>query len=149
MEALKIILTALIGALGGGGILGFVQFLISRKDSKNDKKDEILEAVTDIKKKLETQKKDTDDRFTALEERMEEQQATDCRIRILSFSDEIMHGVLHSEESFNQCLQDITIYEKYCDKHTDYKNARAKVAISNVQTVYEKCVHEGGFLGMR
>lgn len=80
---------------------------------------------------------------------MEESNATNARIRILGFSDEIMHSVLHSEESFNQALQDITEYEKYCDRHPEYKNARAKVAIANIQGTYERCVKEGSFLGMR
>ena len=80
---------------------------------------------------------------------MAEETATNARIRILGYSDEIMHGVRHSEESFNQALQDITVYEKYCDGHPDYKNARAKVAIANIQSTYENCVKEGSFLGMR
>lgn len=130
--------TITVSIIGSAAVFSFVEFLITRKDKKQDKKGEVLEAI----KKL-------DEKIDALEARMEEEKATNARIRILGFSDEIMHGVLHSEESFNQALQDITAYEKYCEKHPDYKNAKAKVAIANVQTVYEKCVREGGFLGIK
>lgn len=130
--------TITVSIIGSAAVFSFVEFLITRKDKKQDKKGEVLEAI----KKL-------DEKIDALEARMEEEKATNARIRILGFSDEIMHGVLHSEESFNQALQDITIYEKYCSIHPEYKNAKAKVAISNVQNVYEKCVHDGGFLGMK
>lgn len=148
-EIVVTVLTVFASVVGGGAVFAFIQFLITRKDNKTDKKNEVLEAIKALETKIDTQRQDTDDRFTALENRMAEERATNSRIRILGFSDEIMHGVLHSEESFNQALQDITEYEKYCEKHPDYKNARAKVAISNIQTVYEKCVHEGNFLGMR
>ncbi len=143
------VITVFVSVVGGGALLAFIQFLITRGDAKMEKKNEVLEAIKSLEAKIDTQKKDTDDRFNALEHRMAEERTTNARIRILGFSDEIMHGVLHSEESFNQTLQDITMYEKYCEKHPDYKNARAKVAIANIQAIYEKCVREGSFLGMR
>lgn len=148
-DIVSTVITIFASVIGGGAFLAFIQFMITRKDGKEDKKNEVLEAIKNLEIKIDTQGKETDERFTKLEERMKEEKATNARIRILGFSDEIMHGVLHSEESFNQTLQDITQYEAYCSKHPDYKNARAKVAISNIQSVYEKCVRDGSFLGMR
>ena len=143
------LLISMAGFVLGGGFLGFLQHMIDRHDAKKGKKSATLEAIEKLETKIDSQAKDIDERFTAIESRMDRENATDARIRILGFSDEIMHGVRHSEESFNQALQDITQYEKYCDKHPDYKNARAKVAIANIQTTYEKCVKEGDFLGMK
>lgn len=140
------VLISMAGFVLGGGFLGFLQYMINRHDEKKGKRSATLEAIKALEAKIDSQVKDMDDRFSAIESRMDSENATDARIRILRFSDEIMHGVRHSEESFNQCLQDITLYEKYCGKHPDYKNARAKVAIANVQSVYERCVRESDFL---
>lgn len=148
-EVIGTIITVFVSVVGGGALLAFIQFLITRKDNKTEKKNEVLEAIKGLEAKIDTQKQDTDDRFTALEARMEEERTTNARIRILGFSDEIMHGFRHSEESFNQSLQDITMYNQYCKHHPEYENARAKVAIANIQTVYERCVREGDFLGMK
>lgn len=143
------VLISMAGFVLGGGFLGFLQFVINRHDEKKGKKSATLNAIKALETKIDGQAKAVDERFTALENRMDKENATDARIRILSFSDEIMHGVRHSEESFNQALADITSYEKYCEKHAEYKNARAKAAIANVQAVYEKCVRDGNFLGMK
>lgn len=106
------------GFILGGGFLGFLQHMIDRHDQKKGKKSAEVEAIEKLETKIDTQKKDMDKRFedidrrfTALSQRMDMENATDARIRILGFSDEIMHGVRHSEESFNQVLQDITGYE--------------------------------------
>ena len=150
------LLISMAGFVLGGGFLGFLQHMIDRHDAKKGKKSAEVEAIEKLEGKIDNQAKDMDKRFedidkrfNLLSERMDMENATDARIRILGFSDEIMHGVRHSEESFNQVLQDITGYEKYCDKHEDYKNARAKAAIANIQTTYEKCVREGDFLDMK
>lgn len=151
-------LTILVAVVGSGALFGFIQFMISRHDSKKkeekeaqeaEKKNEVLEAVKALTSKIDANRKEADERFNAIEERMAEERATNARIRILNYSDEIMHGVLHSEESFNQILDDITQYENYCDKHPNYTNARAKLAVANINKVYEKCVNECSFLGMR
>ena len=42
----------LIGGLLGGGLIGLIEFLIRRKDEKEDKNSEILKAVKDLSKKV-------------------------------------------------------------------------------------------------
>ena len=150
------ILISMTGFVLGGGFLGFMQFLISRHDEKKGKKSKELEAINALEAKVDNQERkmeqrftDVDRKFASLIARMDEDNANDARIRILNFSDEIMHKRRHSEESFNQSLSDITLYEAYCDGHPSYKNARAKVAIANIQATYERCVKEGSFLGMK
>ena len=75
-----------------------------------------------------------------------EDRATNARIRILSFSDEVQRNIRHSKESFDQINSDIDTYRRYCDKHPDYKNNRAVMAIANIERVYADCMRENDFL---
>lgn len=131
------LMTAL-SVLVGGGLLGLIQFLINRHDEKKGKKDKVIMAIEDIKKELDQ-----------LRDAMNEDRATNARIRILSFSDEILHNVRHSEESFNQIMLDIDTYRRYCTKHPFYQNNRAVMAISTIEKVYAKCLEEANFLGSK
>lgn len=51
---------ALLSAIGGGAIVGFVQFLITRHDNKNDKLKGITDTLTHMDKKLSLLKKDSE-----------------------------------------------------------------------------------------
>lgn len=68
------------------------------------------------------------------------------RYRILRFDDEIRHDEKHTKEHFDQILEDITKYERYCKDHPEFPNNKALFAIKNIKSVYEKCVKEGSFL---
>lgn len=76
----------------------------------------------------------------------EEHEATVCRTRILHFGDEILHGVQHSKEHFDQILIDITGYENYCNTHPDFRNSIAVETIKRVKSVYEVCMKNNSFL---
>ena len=52
----------------------------------------------------------------------DERDAINCRNRILAFGDDLMHGILHSKDSYDQILQDIRHYNDYCAAHPDFKN---------------------------
>lgn len=75
-----------------------------------------------------------------------ETKATSYRYRILRFDDEIRHETRHSKEHFDQILEDINEYEKYCSEHRDYKNNKAVLAIENIKRIYQNCANEGTFL---
>ncbi len=75
-----------------------------------------------------------------------ENEATVCRYRILRFNDEILHEQKHTQEHFDQILDDVTKYEKYCDEHPEYENNKAVLAIENVKRIYRKCSDENLFL---
>lgn len=79
-------------------------------------------------------------------DKLNESEATDARYRILRFDDEIRHHVKHTEEHFNQILDDIDEYERYCSSHKNYKNSKAVLAIENTRRTYEKCRRENSFL---
>ena len=71
----------------------------------------------------------------------------DARYRILRFYDELLHGVNHTKEHFEQIIYDIDTYEKFCAAHKDtYKNNMADLAIDGIRRVYKRCEQEGSFL---
>lgn len=99
--------------------------------------------------KLEAVQKDVKnlkEQHDKLEYRMNEDDANDCRTRILRFGDELRRGVEHSEEFFNQILDDISDYERYCTEHPEYKNSKAVNAIAEIDKVYQKCMEKNSFL---
>lgn len=76
----------------------------------------------------------------------EERHATLCRAHILRFGDEVLHGVPHSKEGYDNILLDIDSYEEYCDKHPNYKNNIALATIKNIKRMYQKHLEEDSFL---
>ena len=79
-------------------------------------------------------------------DKLNESEATDARYHILRFDDEIRHHVKHTEEHFNQIMDDIDEYERYCSAHPNYKNSKAVLAIENTRRTYERCRRENSFL---
>lgn len=130
--------TIVAGLLGGtlvGTILAFIQFCISRADKKKEKNDKILASIDSLSEKV-----------SGLSDRMDKEGADEARRRILKFDDELRRDVGHSEESFNQILDDVNFYSKYCSTHADYKNSKAVVAIDNIQKTYADVKKENSFL---
>ena len=76
----------------------------------------------------------------------EEREATTCRARIMRFGDEIMRGIEHTKEHFDQTMVDIDYYENYCDTHPKFRNNIATATIERIKTVYRKCLDENSFL---
>lgn len=57
---MQIFISVLLGALGGG-LLSFIQFLITRKDKKEDMTSDLLDAIADLKQELQNTKKHMED----------------------------------------------------------------------------------------
>lgn len=76
----------------------------------------------------------------------EKEKIRQARQRILRFNDEILFQKRHSKEHFDEILEDIDIYEKYCASHPDYKNNKAVFAISTIKSVYDDCLRTHSFL---
>lgn len=76
----------------------------------------------------------------------DERYAKQSRMRILRFNDEILQQKRHTKEHFDEILDDITEYEKYCKEHPDYINNKAVLAIRNVEHVYQDCLEKSNFL---
>lgn len=81
-----------------------------------------------------------------LSEKIDKNEAINARYRIIRFNDEILHGIKHTEEHFNQIIDDIDMYEEYCLEHPKFKNSKAVLAIENSKAVYKKCKAEDSFL---
>ena len=103
----------------------------------------------EIYKDIETLKK-TINAISKKQEEMEqgakEREAINCRVRILRFSDELRRGVKHSQESFEQALADVDVYEKYCREHPDFKNNKTVVASNRIKSAYETHLEMNDFL---
>lgn len=76
----------------------------------------------------------------------EEERIDRARSRILRFNDEVMLGMEHSKEHFDEILEDIDRYEDYCELHPDYENNKAVLAIKTVKEEYLYCLEHHTFL---
>lgn len=76
----------------------------------------------------------------------EDDKARNARYRILRFYDEICEGRRHSESHFEDILEDIDRYERYCAAHPGFRNSRGSLAMRNIQSTYERLKIEGKFL---
>lgn len=81
-----------------------------------------------------------------LVDRIDENDAKNARYRIIRFNDEVRHNEKHTEEHFDQILDDIDTYEKYCKMHPLFPNGKALHSVSNIKKIYEKCCEENSFL---
>ena len=122
-------------ALISGGLVSLIEFFIRRNDEKKDKNSEVLKAIQNLA-----------DKITGIENRMDKENADEARRNILSFDDELRRGVPHSEESFNQVLQDIKFYRNYCREHTDYENDKATSAIAHIRETYQEVKNANKFI---
>ena len=118
---------SVISLLIGGGILAFIQFLISRNDSRHDKFKEIVDAIKDVKMDVDK-----------VREEAKQQNAVLARTHILRFKDELYNDVKHSQEYFEQTLDDIEVYDQYCSVHPGFANGRTKAASKYIKEEYER-----------
>ena len=86
------------------------------------------------------------DKIVGIESRMDKENADNARRNILSFDDELRRGMEHSEESFNQVLQDIKYYRNFCRTHADYENDKATSAITHIRETYQRVKNENKFI---
>lgn len=95
---------------------------------------------------VENDVKNLREKHDNLECRMDRKDADACRARILRFADELRRNVDHSEEFFNQILEDVSNYERYCREHPEYKNSKAVNAIEKINETYKHCIEKNSFL---
>ena len=96
---------------------------------------EVLEKVDKLSQDVQHNKADDDEQWASL-----------SRTHILRFGDELLHGVKHSKEHFDQIMRDISKYETYCNTHPDYLNDVAHATIQHIKKTYQRCLEENDFL---
>ena len=69
-----------------------------------------------------------------------------ARRRIIDFSDECRRGVRHSEEHWENVLDDVTAYRNYCNNHKDFENSKCVLSIELIEELYKKVKLENDFI---
>lgn len=88
--------------------------------------------VSDLKEEI----KKVDDRVDKMDARIDENNAIQCRSRILRFGDEVSHGQNHSRDHFKQIFCDITTYNSYCHSHPEFQNDMTKITSKRIEDDY-------------
>lgn len=131
----------------GGGILLVAMTLIQFSPIKVDPWSALAKAIGKAINKEVIDKVDKLDRdLQTVRKEAAEQAAVNCRARILRFGDEVMHGVRHSKDHFDQVLHDITVYERYCEANPDFENNMTALTSARIKEVFSKCMEKNDFL---
>ena len=128
------IIAIFIAVIGSNALWGFMQFLLQRKDNKEDCSKKIIEMI----KKL-------DEKIDKLDDELSERSAISCRVRIIKFMDEILEGWSHSHDSYVQVMQDITNYLRYCNEHPNFKNHQTEASIEHIKADYQERLEKNDF----
>ena len=128
------IIAIFIAVIGSNALWGFLQFLLQRKDKKEDCSKKIIEMITKLDKKIDK-----------LDDELSERGAIACRVRILKFMDEILEGWNHSFDSYTQVMQDITNYLHYCAENPSFKNHQTEATIEYIKNDYQEHLEKNDF----
>lgn len=140
--------------LGGGGFLLIMMTLIQITPLKVNPwsavghmigkalNKEVMAELEKIKKAQTKTREALDDHI-----RMDDERNADLhRAYILRFNTELLRGIQHTEEDFNEILYNIDCYEQFCEEHPKYQNNRAVHAIKHIKKVYDYNLENGTFL---
>lgn len=128
------VIAVFVAVIGSNALWGFIQFLLQRKDKKEDCSKKIIEMITKL-----------DEKIDKLDGELSERGAIACRVRILKFMDEILEGWEHSYDSYVQVMQDITNYLNYCREHPDFKNHQTEASIEYIKNDYQEHLEKNSF----
>ena len=146
-EQLTAILLAAIAAPGFWEVLkSIVDKVTNRRRVTNE---ELADSLKEIRKGYDAQQKDIDGLKVSIQQMRESESIKDAqaaRRRILRFNDELLRSIDHSKEYFDDILEDIKIYNRYCDEHKDFANGKTVMAKKNIEHCYEQCMEKHSFL---
>ena len=131
-----------LGIILGGSVLAFVQFLIQRSDGKTAQYEALVKSVAELKQQISN----LHEELKLFDEKMDMRATVEARIRILNFSDELMDKRLHSKDSFDQCMSDITQYKAYCEAHPEFKNDQTVATVNYITKCYAERLEKNDFL---
>jgi len=150
------IIAIFIAVIGSNALWGFIQFLLQRKDNKEDCLKKIIEMIKKLDEKFEEKIVEFDNKLNQRNEQLnkkidklngefDERGAIACRVRILKFMDEILEGWNHSFDSYTQVMQDITNYLRYCDENPSFKNHQTEATIEYIKNDYQEHLEKNDF----
>ena len=140
------IVQTIIAGLLGGGLIGFIEFMIRRRDAKNDKNKEVLDALDKLDKKVDERFNELDKKIDQVDKKGDERNAIASRVRILRFRDEMLEGRSHTHDSFQQVLTDVDEYENYCTKNPSFRNNQTASTIEHIKHNYSERLEKHDFL---
>lgn len=82
------------------------------------------------------------DKVDAIDKKVDENQATTIRVRILRYEDEVQNNIIHSKDSWNQVMDDISRYEMYTETHPEFKNNITVASINHLKKKYGELLEE-------
>lgn len=123
MNLIEIIVTVAVAVIGSG----LIQFFINRHDGKMDKLDRIETKLDNHI--LEDDKRD----------------AVQCRVRIISFADDLRQGIERSKNAYEQCLADIDNYDRFC-QNTDFRNGITTASEEYIKKMYRNHLSNNDFI---
>ena len=127
--------TFVIAFLTSGALLGFIQFLIERKDKKNGRYKEVLDAIAELSTKIDIVKNE-----------VQEEKAVTARVRILGFMNSLLENHKPTKDAFDQAMSDITTYDNYCKKHPKFKNNQTASTVAYLEKNYQERLEKHDFL---
>ena len=131
---MELVIAVIVAVVGSNALWGFIQFLVQRKDNKDECGKKIMEMIQKL-----------DGKIDKLDDKLGERSAISCRVRIIKFMDEILEGWSHSHDSYVQVMQDITNYLRYCAEHPDFKNHQTEATITHIQADYQERLEKNDF----
>lgn len=129
-------MTGIIVACGAamiGAVVSIVTLLLNRKWQKEDR---TADRITELSGKVDNVASELKAHIEANE--MEAVQS--ARVRILRFADECRREEKHSKEFFDSVLDDIDLYEHYCEAHPKFKNNKTVASTKIIKDLYKECV---------
>lgn len=96
----------------------------------------------DILVKLKSLEKE----LSRISSNVEEYNAINSRVRILRFGNEIKQGILHTKDYFDQIMQDIDIYENYCNRNKEFRNSITSITVEIITNNYIERLEKNDFL---
>lgn len=132
---MEIVKTVVITLLTSSALFGFIQFLIERKDKKNGRYKEVLDAIAELSKKID-----------AVNNELQEEKAVSARVRILGFMNSLLENHKPTKDAFDQTMSDITRYERFCQEHPTFKNNQTASTVAYLEKNYQERLDKHDFL---
>lgn len=128
------VLVACIAFLGSAGIWSFIDHRQQRRADREMQDSELMKEIKAMRSEL-----------NEVKETIDENEAKASRIRILKFADEIFMEMNHSKDAFDQCLSDVTFYEKYTKEHPRFQNHQTAETVEYIKEIYHERMQKKDF----